>query len=80
VDGNARIEMADAIQTFGYLFLGSPTSLGCWDAADANDSGGVDLSDGVFTLQYLFSGGGPHPSPGPETCGPDTPRRRRVDV
>ena len=73
VDGNARIEMADAIQTFGYLFLGSPTSLGCWDAADANDSGGVDLSDGVFTLQYLFSGGGPHPSPGPETCGPDTP-------
>ncbi|MBI4604068.1 MAG: DUF1800 family protein [Planctomycetes bacterium] len=71
VNTNGALEMADAIQTFGYLFLGSPTSLKCDDAADTNDDGKVDLSDGVSTLNFMFIGGAPPAAPGPSTCGPD---------
>ena len=71
VDGNTKLEMADAIRTFGFLFLGSPTSVACMDAADTNDSGKVDLSDGVVTLQFLFMGGSPPAPPGHLECGPD---------
>ena len=42
----------------------------CRKAADANDSGTIDIADPVFLLNALFSGG---PSP-PATfaeCGPD---------
>jgi len=72
VDGNGKLEMADAVRTFGFLFLGNPTSLGCMDAADTNDSGKVDLSDGVATLNFMFTGGAAPPSPGHINCGPDT--------
>jgi hypothetical protein len=40
--------------------LDHPT-LFCRDAADANDSGELDVSDAVFALLFLFAGGQPPP-------------------
>ena len=37
----------------------------CEDAADANDDGGVNATDAVFTLDYLFKAGPPPASPFP---------------
>ena len=56
--------------TFGHLFLGSAAPA-CPDAADADESGVLDLSDGVYTLGYLFLGTTAPPLPGPDACGPD---------
>ena len=39
-------------------------------AADANDTGRVDLSDAVFILNYLFVGGAVPPAPFRQ-CGLD---------
>ena len=61
--------IADAVATFGYLFLGS-VDLPCHDAADTNDSGTLDISDGTYLLHWLFLGG-PPPSQ-PLDCGGDT--------
>ena len=67
-DSNASgtLDISDAMQTIGYLFLGRE-ELGCLDAADANDDGRVDLADPVFCLDFLFRGGQspPAPFPGP---------------
>ena len=40
------------------------------DAADANDDGGVDVSDAVRILLYLFVNTGPLPAPH-GACGSD---------
>jgi formylglycine-generating enzyme required for sulfatase activity len=61
--------MADAVRIFGFLFLGTATP-SCSDAADANDSGQIDISDGVYVLSFLFTGGREPPAPYPE-AGPD---------
>jgi len=37
----------------------------CMDAADSNDDGFLDVSDVVFTLGYIFSGGSAPPAPFP---------------
>ena len=54
------------------LFLGTG-SLGCSDAADADDNGQVELLDAVHILYVLFLGKGIIPPPGPTTdpCGID---------
>ncbi len=62
--------MTDAIRTLRHLFAGGPAPA-CDDAADANDSGGLDLTDAVFLLQYLYAGGETPPAPGPRDPGPD---------
>lgn len=54
--------------TFGFLFLDDTAPL-CLDAADSNADGDVDISDGVNTLNYLFSTGRDIPAPGPDACG-----------
>jgi len=53
----------------GTLFTGTAT-LSCLKAGDANDSGVLDLSDGVYLLAYLFLGGPAPPAPFPD-CGTD---------
>lgn len=63
------VDLADAIATLTYLFLGG--TLSCLDAADSNDDGGVDLSDAVACLQRLFAGAAPLPAPSDLTVGPD---------
>jgi formylglycine-generating enzyme required for sulfatase activity len=65
VDQRGTLELSDAIQIFGFLFLGTE-KLSCLDGADANDSGAVDISDGLYILNFLFLGGPSPPLPYPQ--------------
>ncbi len=55
--------------TLGALFLGE-TEPTCADAADADDNGKVDVTDPVYLLNFLFTGGAPPALPFAE-CGQD---------
>ena len=68
---DGTLNITDPILTLGFLFGGTPGSLGCMDAADANDDGTVNVADAVRTLNYLFARGELLPLPGTDTCGPD---------
>jgi len=70
-NANGGVDISDAVNTLGFLFLGSPTQLFCKDAADSNDDGNVDLSDAVHTLEWLFTGSAIPLAPGPFTAGVD---------
>jgi|SRR5688572_9396283 len=70
-DTNGATEITDPVRTLNFLFLGSPASLDCDEAADSNDDGMLDIADGVFTLAFLFSGGPAPPAPFPG-CGEDS--------
>jgi hypothetical protein len=73
-DQNEALELTDAIQILGYLFLGSPTKVpDCEDAADADDNGVIELTDAIRVLGYLFLGTATIPDPGPpeSPCGED---------
>jgi glucose/arabinose dehydrogenase len=68
---DGKVDITDAIQMLGFLFLGSPTRLPCGDGTSAHSSnkalvdwngdGGLDLSDPVGLLGWLFLGGKPDP-------------------
>ena len=68
---DGSLDISDAICVFGVLFLGTPSAFPCGDGlpgdegnlalTDWQPDGGVDLSDGVALLQFLFGGGSPHP-------------------
>lgn len=66
VDGSQSREITDAIRLLSALFLDSNPPV-CFDAADTNDDGHVDVSDPVAILEELFVGG----SPLPVECGRD---------
>lgn len=73
-DQNNKLELTDAIQILGFLFLGSVTKVpDCFDAADADDNGKIELTDAVRILGFLFLGGAipAPPGPPPGACGPD---------
>ena len=53
-----------------FLFLGAATPA-CLDAADSDDSGEIDISDGALVTTFLFLGGRALPAPGATSCGPD---------
>jgi hypothetical protein len=38
---------------------------------DGNADGEVNITDGIFVLNFLFLGGPEPPAPGPTDCGPD---------
>ena len=56
--------------TLNFLFLGGEAPE-CFDGADSNDDGAINISDAIATLNYLFLGGPAPPEPGPRTCGED---------
>ncbi len=58
VDG--ALDLSDAIQILGSLFLGNLLE-GCPDAADADDDGQVGITDPLRLLRSLFLGDGPLP-------------------
>ncbi len=70
VRGEEALEISDGIRLLGYLFLREDEP-SCLDAADADDSGELNLSDAVWIFRYLFLGGDAPPDPGPATCGED---------
>jgi hypothetical protein len=67
-DGDAAVNMTDAVATFNYLFLGGVRPH-CLDAADADDDGAINLTDGIFALEFLFLGGRRLPAPFPTVKG-----------
>ncbi|MEM7262488.1 MAG: lamin tail domain-containing protein, partial [Planctomycetota bacterium] len=67
---SCAVDLADAVFTLNFLFLGGPEP-SCLDAADANDSGVVDIADAVSILGFLFLGSPPPALPGPDDLGPD---------
>ena len=70
LDGSPGVSLNDAVAFLGHLYQGAGP-LACDDAADANDSEVLDISDPIYTLTYLFQGGPRPPPPGPEDCGRD---------
>jgi hypothetical protein len=69
-NGDASINIADAIGALAYLFGAPALTPPCLDACDAGDDGALDIADAVHILSALFSGGPPPPAPG-YACGPD---------
>jgi len=76
-DSNAdgRVELADAVKSLGFLFLGADPPI-CLAAANADGAGVVERTAALFTLNRLFLGGEPFPPPTGE-CGTST---ETVDV
>ncbi len=66
VNQDDTLDIADPIAALGFLFSGNPIE--CEDAADANDDGHPDITDGVFLLYHLYLRGvnpwPPYPAPG----------------
>jgi hypothetical protein len=73
-NGDQKVDISDAANTLGFLFLGD-TGVACFDAADANDDGRIDISDAVTTLNHLFEGGKELPPPYPGVGEDPTPDR-----
>ena len=55
VNGDAALNIADAIALLGFLFSGSAAP-GCLDAGDVNDDGANNIADAISLLGFLFSG------------------------
>jgi len=72
-NSSGDVDVSDAVNIFGFLFLGDPQSLSCRESADANNDGANDVSDGIYLLSWLFTGGPEPPAPGPTDaeCGVD---------
>lgn len=74
-NGDAAVNLTDAIFLLGFLFPGAspPNVLHCLDACDANDDGAVNLTDVIRLLGALFGAVTvPLPAPNMATdCGPD---------
>jgi hypothetical protein len=66
-NSDERVDLADAVFTLGWLFLGADAPL-CQDAADVNDDGGVAIDDAISLLGFLFLEGPVPPAPGPFDC------------
>jgi hypothetical protein len=71
VNGDALVDISDAVTTLFYLFAGR--LIDCEDAADADDNEVVDVTDAVFLLDFLFRRGRapfpPYPTPGADPAG-----------
>jgi len=65
-DANGAPEVTGPVCVFGFLFLGNPVDLDCHDAADADDFGFLDISDGIYALDFLFTGGAQPSAPCPD--------------
>ncbi len=53
VDGDLQVLITDAVLILQFLFSGGGAPA-CFDAADINDSGSIDLADPIGLLGYLF--------------------------
>lgn len=67
INGDWKIDLTDAVDLLGYLFLGTPAPAPVYcdtttPSGDANGDGRVDLSDAVYLLEHHFRGG-PPPAP-----------------
>jgi hypothetical protein len=68
-DSDRALGLYDVVGPLMMLFLGGVT-LNCRDAADIDDSGAINITDPVLTLQFLFRGNVIPAQPFPD-CGED---------
>ncbi len=68
-NGDARINVSDAVYVLTYLFRNGPQPP-CIDAADAHDDGTIGIADPIRILGYLFIGDAPPAAPS-DACGYD---------
>jgi hypothetical protein len=66
VNADGAIDLGDPIRLIFALYGGG--SIDCLQSADTDDGGGLDLTDAIVLLNYLFLSGSPPPAPFPE-CG-----------
>ncbi len=76
-DCTGAVGLSDAIVSLGSLFQGE--RLCCAAATDVNDDGRLNLTDPVYLLNHLFTGGESPPSPFP-ACGTAVDRSLVCDV
>jgi hypothetical protein len=69
VQFDSRVDLTDAMSILGCLFLDEKCPI-CWDSADGNDDGFVEISDAIYLLNYEFLAASPPPAPFPD-CGVD---------
>ena len=66
-NGDASLDISDAVATLNYLFLGGENNrVACEDAGDVNDDGLLNITDPVYALAFLFQGGLPPAEPFPQ--------------
>ena len=65
---DALLDLTDAVNTLGFLFLADPRSLSCEESADCDGNDRLEISDPVFLLDYLFLAG-PEPGAPFPACG-----------
>ena len=69
-NSDGLVNVTDVTSILGFLFQGKRRLIPCVAALDVNDNNRVELSDAIYLLGHLFSGGAPPPAPFP-LCGPD---------
>ena len=67
-NGDGLVDLADPLAVLFHLFASA--DLPCPEGANGNDDGRLDISDAIYSLQGLFTGGPAFPAPSPE-CGTD---------
>ncbi len=73
-NADGSVDITDGINTLEFLFLGTPATIPCEDAADVNDDGEVNITDPIGTLFFLFLGSPAPPPPfgdAASDCGED---------
>jgi hypothetical protein len=55
-DNDGTLNITDAINLLGFLFLGGPAPY-CDPAGDTNSDGAINIADPTYLLNFLFSGG-----------------------
>jgi hypothetical protein len=66
---DGRLDLSDAVVNFHCLFLGDFCAA-CRDEMDVNDDEKLDITDGIYLLNWRFLAG-PEPPPPFPGCGPD---------
>ncbi len=67
---DGKVDISHSLAILGYLFLGAAEP-GCLDAADVDDNGKIEITDGDLVSVLLFLGGTAPIRPGPFGCGID---------
>jgi hypothetical protein len=69
-NGSANIDIGDAIKVFSHIYYGF-SAPECLDAADSNDDGKYEMTDGLYVLRFQYMGGPRPPEPFLPLCGLD---------
>lgn len=70
VNQDGQADMSDAVAILGDLFLGDVPVGNCRESMDVDDNGFVEITDGIYLLTFLFSGGRAPAAPF-DDCGVD---------